>query len=69
MTTVPTRPTPRPKIRWKAQLKTKLRFLRKRLHLGRLEFLLGGEESADPAAPDVDAAVVLIATEIKQRDL
>lgn len=51
----------------KNEIESEIEILEKRLHLGRLEFLLGAEESADPAAPDVDAAVVLIATDIKQR--
>lgn len=35
----------------------KTKAFERKLHLGRLEFLLGAEESADPAPPELDAGV------------
>ena len=41
----------------------KTKAFERKLHLGRLEILLGADESADPAPPELDAAVFELITD------
>ncbi len=46
---------------------TKNEVFERKLHLGRLEFLLGAEGSADPAPPALDDAVFEFITDQKKK--
>lgn len=49
------------------QKTTKNEVFERKLHLGRLEFLLGAEASADPAPPALDDAVFEFITDQKNK--
>ncbi len=49
------------------QKTTKNEVFERKLHLGRLEFLLGAEASADPAPPALDDAVFEFITDQKKK--